>query len=97
MSQPQPPAATQVIDLTSGTSGAQLDRNRAAMMEFLYRLYQRDEAPLGLRCTYTGLMEQFRHDLAAGLVAHMEATWHQEDWGWDEILAAAGVTQPGSC
>lgn len=97
MSKPHPPAATQVIDLTSGTSGVQRDRNRVAMMEFLYKLYRRDEAPLGLRSTYTGLMERFRHDLAAGLVAHMEETWHESGWGWDEMLAAAGVTQAGSC
>jgi hypothetical protein len=36
-------------------SDVQLQRNRAAHIQYLYDLYNRDEAPIGLRSTYTGL------------------------------------------
>jgi hypothetical protein len=87
MSTDQPPAATRVIDLTSNQDSVQLDRNRAEMMEFLYHLYGRDQAPEGLRSTYTGLMEQFKGDLADFLVAQMEQEWKDPVWS----AAIAGI------
>ena len=80
MSTDAAPAATRVIDLTSGQDPVQLDRNRAEMMDFLYHLYGRDRAPQGLRSTYTGLMEQFKSDLAEFLVAQMEREWQDPVW-----------------
>ena len=45
----------------------QLDQQRADMMEALYQASGRNELPSGhpLRCTYTGLWEEFCRDLAA--------------------------------
>jgi len=44
-----------------------LDQQRADMMESLYQHSGRDQLPYGhpLRCTYTGLWEQFCRDIAA--------------------------------
>jgi len=46
---------------------AQLDQQRADMLEALYQRSGRDDLPYGhpLRCTYTGLWEQFCRDIAA--------------------------------
>lgn len=38
----------------------QHDRNRAAYMDYLYEIYDRENARPGLRSTYTGLAEQHR-------------------------------------
>lgn len=45
----------------------QLDQQRADMMEALYERSGRDELPYGhpLRSTYTGLWDEFAHDLAS--------------------------------
>lgn len=37
---------------------------KAQFLDYLYDLYDRDAAPLGLRGTYTGLWEQYQRDLA---------------------------------
>lgn len=37
---------------------------KAQFLDFLYDLYDRANAPLGLRGTYTGLWEQYQRDLA---------------------------------
>lgn len=87
MSDASAPAATRVIDITTGQDPVQLDRNRAEMMDFLYHLYDRDKAPQGLRSTYTGLMEQFKTDLADFLVTEMEREWQDGIWQ----AAAAGI------
>lgn len=44
-----------------------LDQQRADMMEALYERSGRDDLPYGhpLRCTYTGLWDEFARDLAA--------------------------------
>jgi|ETNmetMinimDraft_21_1059911.scaffolds.fasta_scaffold00121_6 hypothetical protein len=67
----------------------QHDRNRAAYMDYLYDLYSRDEAPLGLRSTYTGLAEQHRKVLGQAVMDEKilalgkevmdeeVATWHE--------------------
>ncbi len=90
MSTPASSAATKVIDLTSGQDSVQLDRNRAEMMDFLYHLYGRDQAPQGLRSTYTGLMQQFKSDLAEFLVSEMEREWQDAVWQ----AAIAGIVAP---
>ena len=45
----------------------QLDQQRADMMEALYQRSGRDQLPYGhpLRSTYTGLWDEFAHDLAS--------------------------------
>lgn len=42
----------------------QIENKKAEFMEWLYNVYERDTAPLGLRGTYTGLWQQFQQDLA---------------------------------
>jgi hypothetical protein len=37
---------------------------KAQFLDYLYDLYDRGNAPLGLRGTYTGLWEQYQRDLA---------------------------------
>ena len=59
-------------------SDVQLQRNRAAHIEYLYGLYNRDNAPLVLRSTYTGLYKA--HCLLIGEeAAETEVReWHLE-------------------
>lgn len=54
----------------------QLQRNRAAHIKYLYDLYNRDDAELGLRNTYTGLYKA--HCLLIGKEAAEEEVrnWH---------------------
>jgi hypothetical protein len=49
------------------TSASFLDQQRADMMDALYERSGRDQLPYGhpLRSTYTGLWDEFAHDLAA--------------------------------
>ena len=56
-----------------------LDQQRADMMDALYERSGRDQLPYGhpLRCTYTGLWEEFCRDLAANL----------RDTSYPELLA----------
>jgi hypothetical protein len=56
-----------------------LDQQRADMMESLYQHSGRDQLPYGhpLRCTYTGLWEQFCRDIAANF----------RDTDYSELLA----------
>lgn len=42
----------------------QIENKKAEFMEWLYAVYERDQAPIGLRGTYTGLWKQFQQDLA---------------------------------
>lgn len=37
---------------------------KADFLDYLYDLYDRDNAPMGLRGTYTGLWQQYMLDLA---------------------------------
>ena len=37
---------------------------KAHFLDYLYDLYDRDNAPMGLRGTYTGLWQQYMLDLA---------------------------------
>ena len=69
---------------------AQQQNNRAEYMDFLYDLYNRSEAPLGLKGTYTGLAEQHAQKLGKewaekatfrvgqGLSAEEIRTWHEQ-------------------
>lgn len=45
----------------------QLDQRRADMLESLYQHSGREQLPKGhpLRCTYTGLWQEFAHDVAS--------------------------------
>ena len=42
----------------------QIENGKAAFLDYLYSLYDRDNAEPGLRSTYTGLWERFKHDTA---------------------------------
>lgn len=42
----------------------QVESKRADFLDWLYDLYDRDNAPLGLRGTYSGLWQQYQADLA---------------------------------
>lgn len=42
----------------------QLESRKAEFLDWLYALYDRDNAPLGLKGTYTGLWQQYQRDLA---------------------------------
>lgn len=57
----------------------QLDQQRADMLESLYQHSGRDQLPKGhpLRCTYTGLWEEFCRELAANF----------RDTDYQELLA----------
>jgi len=60
-------------------SDVQLQRNRAAHIQYLYGLYSRDKAALGLRSTYTGLYRA--HCLLIGEEAAEKEVrdWHLKD------------------
>lgn len=42
----------------------QIENGKAAFMDYLYELYERDQAEPGERGTYTGLWEKFKDDTA---------------------------------
>lgn len=51
----------------------QIENGKADFMDYLYDLYDRDNAELGVRGTYTGLWERFKEDTAQILRAgHIE-------------------------
>ena len=50
-------------DRTDHLAPWQIENGKAEFLDFLYKLYRRDEAEIGLRCTYTGLWQQFCKDL----------------------------------
>ncbi len=41
-----------------------IENGKADFMDYLYELYDRDNAEIGLRGTYTGLWERFKNDTA---------------------------------
>ena len=51
----------------------QIENGKADFMDYLYDLYDRDNAEPGVRGTYTGLWERFKEDTAQILRAgHIE-------------------------
>lgn len=42
----------------------QIETGKAAFLDYLYELYDRDNAEIGLRGTYTGLWDRFKNDTA---------------------------------
>lgn len=42
----------------------QVESKRADFLDWLYAIYDRDNAPLGLRGTYSGLWQQYQKDMA---------------------------------
>ena len=42
----------------------QIENGKAAFLDYLYDLYDRDSEEPGLRGTYTGLWERFKNDTA---------------------------------
>ena len=57
----QPPTAEL---LCSELPKWQIENGKAEFLDYLYRLYDRDNAEIGLRGTYTGLWQRFQHDVA---------------------------------
>jgi len=56
---------TQSLDaeqLLSELKPWQVENGKAAFLDYLYELYERDNAEPGLRGTYTGLIEKFKDD-----------------------------------
>jgi hypothetical protein len=59
--------ATQSLDanqLLSELKPWQIENGKAAFLDYLYELYERDNAEPGLRGTYIGLWEKFKEDNA---------------------------------
>ena len=59
-----PPRFMTIASDLSAYPSWQVENMKAEFMEWLYQVYDRDHAPLGLRGTYTGLWQQFQKDLA---------------------------------
>ena len=55
----------------------QLETNRAAFMDYLYELYERDAAEPGLRGTYTGLYERYCRQIGEYWAQRQIGWWHQ--------------------
>ena len=59
--------ATQSLNpeqLLSELTPWQIENGKAAFMDYLYELYERDQVEPGKRGTYTGLWEKFKDDTA---------------------------------
>lgn len=52
----------------------QIENGKAAFLDYLYDLYDRDNEEPGLRSTYTGLWERFKNDTAMIMQAGFIAT-----------------------
>ena len=55
----------------------QQDQNRADYMDYLYKLYKRDEAEPGLLGTYTGLYQQHCEEIGKEAVDEQTACFHE--------------------
>ena len=51
---------TLTMELNTKLKPWQIEQGKAEFMNFLYDLFDRDNAPIGLRGTYSGLWEQFK-------------------------------------
>ena len=55
---------------------AQHELNKAHYLQYLYDLYDRDNAPDGLRGTFTGLISQHAENLGRRAVKEQIKHWH---------------------
>ena len=55
---------------------AQLENNKTSYMNYLYDLYDRDNAPDGIRGTFTGLTEQHAIALGRREIKEQVKYWH---------------------
>ena len=55
---------------------AQLENNKALYMNYLYDLYDRDNAVDGIRGTFTGLAEQHAMTLGRRAISEQVKHWH---------------------
>ena len=55
----------------------QQDQNRADYMDYLYKLYKRDEAEPGLLGTYTGLYQQHCEEIGKEAVDEQIECFHE--------------------
>ena len=51
---------TLTMELNTKLKPWQIEQGKAEFMNFLYDLFDRDNAPIGLRGTYSGLWQQFK-------------------------------------
>ena len=54
------------------------NQNRSDFMSYLYDLYRRDEAPVPLRSTYTGLAETYAKHVGMKEIERQVELWHDE-------------------
>ena len=55
---------------------AQLENNKTSYMNYLYDLYDRDNAPYGIRGTFTGLRKQHEITLGRRAIKEQVEYWH---------------------
>ena len=55
----------------------QQDQNKADYMDFLYKIYQRDQAKPGLLGTFTGLYQQHCEAIGKEAVDNQIVNWHE--------------------
>ena len=53
-------STTLLMELHTKLKPWQIEQGKAEFTNFLYDLFDRDKAPIGLRGTYTGLWDQFK-------------------------------------
>ena len=53
-------STTLLMELNTKLKPWQIEQGKAEFTNFLYDLFDRDNAPIGLRGTYTGLWQQFK-------------------------------------
>ncbi len=53
-------STTLLMELNTKLKPWQIEQGKAEFMNFLYDLFDRDNAPIGLRGTYSGLWQQFK-------------------------------------
>ena len=54
----------------------QLEQNKADYMDYLYKLYKRDEAAPGLLGTFTGLYQRHCEEIGKETVDQQIKDWH---------------------
>ena len=64
------------LRILTAAENAQLEMNKAMYLEYLYDLYDRSNAPDGLRGTFTGLAQEHANNLGRRTVKEQVKHWH---------------------
>jgi hypothetical protein len=93
MPAPPPAAAADALlqPLTPSCGAVQRDRNRVAVLEWLYEVDGRDQPGHPRAHTYTGLAQQYQALLGRWLLEELTEAWHLE--GADGAAASAGPAE----